>query len=78
MKVLRIRSQATRVSAFLVYVLVIVAAVSLADRRLHNAAEAAAVVAPASCALLFAKHCARTIESGSSAWAKTMTRSRQI
>ena len=44
---LRIRFQATRVSAVLVYLLLIVAALSLADRRLRNAtAEAAPVVAP--------------------------------
>ena len=43
---LRIRLQPTRVSAFLVYVLVIVAAFSLADHRLRNAAEAAPFVAP--------------------------------
>ena len=39
---LRIRFQATRVPAFLVYVLVIVAALSLADRRVRKAAAAAA------------------------------------
>lgn len=45
---LRIRFQATRLSALLVYVLVIVAALSLADRRLRNAtAEAASVTTPA-------------------------------
>ena len=43
----RIRFQAARLSAFLIYVVVIVAAVSLADRRLRTAAEAASVVAPA-------------------------------
>ena len=47
MKVLRIRFQATRVSTFLVYVLIIVGAWSLADHRLRNAAEAAPFVAPA-------------------------------
>jgi uncharacterized protein YfaS (alpha-2-macroglobulin family) len=40
--VLRIRFQATRLSVLLIYVVVIVAALSLADRRLRNAAEAAA------------------------------------
>ena len=43
---LRIRFQATRMSAILVYAVIIVAALSLADFRLRNAAEAAAVVAP--------------------------------
>ncbi|HKV33186.1 MAG TPA: MG2 domain-containing protein, partial [Pyrinomonadaceae bacterium] len=47
MKVLRIRFQATRIAALLVYVLVIVAALSLADHRLRNAAEAAPLAAPA-------------------------------
>src|SRR4026208_2353073 len=42
MKVLRIRYQATRLSVLLIYVVVIVAALSLADRRLRSAAEAAA------------------------------------
>lgn len=44
---LRIRFQATRMSALLVYVFVIVAALSLADRRLRNAAAAAPLIAPA-------------------------------
>lgn len=44
---LRIRFQANRVSAVLVYALVVVAAFSLADHRLRNAAEAAPFVAPA-------------------------------
>jgi uncharacterized protein YfaS (alpha-2-macroglobulin family) len=47
MKVLRIRFQATRFSVILVYVALIVAAWSLADARLRNAAEAAPFVAPA-------------------------------
>ena len=42
----RLRFQATRLSAILVYVVVIVAALSLADRRLRSTAEAAANVAP--------------------------------
>lgn len=44
---LRIRLQATRILALLVYVLVIAAALSLADHRLRNAAEAAPLAAPA-------------------------------
>ncbi|HKS10413.1 MAG TPA: MG2 domain-containing protein, partial [Pyrinomonadaceae bacterium] len=45
---LRIRFQATRIAAVLVYVVVIVAALSLADRRLRNAAaEAASLIGPA-------------------------------
>jgi uncharacterized protein YfaS (alpha-2-macroglobulin family) len=47
MNVLHFRFQATRVLSILVYGVIIVAALSLADRRLRNAAEAAPFVAPA-------------------------------
>jgi len=46
MKMLRIRFEATRLSILLVYVVVIVAALSLADWRLRNAVEAAPFAAP--------------------------------